>query len=532
MAEPKITIPITTTADTSGITKTTAAVREATAATNPWITASRNVVATQTQTARTLNDVERELRETTQAMRAIATSSESFNEARQRVERLKDELKSLKGTKDATTRSAANFGQAMMQGSRAVQDFSAAGVAGAVNNLESIATAFGLTAGAAGGITLVAVGVDLLVKNWGKIQTAFGTPEKVKAFWSAMTPDEATAKRIQDMATAQERIADAIERATQARVKGIEAESQQNKTLEEMAKAWGWIKPTDALPTLGKPKPSAEAVAAAEAQAKAEAKYKGSLQQVDAADSAFKEQQRRVDALNKMGKFDAEFQLATRDDAKKLESVENQISMMSQDVGGDTTELQKKRDEIQERIRKKRVELAAAIPTIPDLIRGLTGDPEQDYKTMQQRAERENAELIRLQNERYNRAVEAESARGELNTAEQATRDRVTIDKNNAASGALADVGLPPAPGQFQGADAAMGLTEALAAQQQAMQAGVQQAVQGLQANTGSLTEGLGSINRGLANNIGALISMVAELRGTVSSQQQQIENLRMNGVK
>lgn len=526
MAEPKINVPITTTADTSGITKTTSAVKEATAAMNPWITASRNAVATQTQTARTLNDVEKELRETTQAMRAIATSSESFNEARQRVERLKDELKSLKGAKDATTRSAADFGQAMLQGSRAVQDFSVAGVAGAVNNLESIATAFGLTAGAAGGITLVAVAVDLLIKNWGRIQTAFGAPEKVKAFWSAMTPDEATAKRLQDMATAQERIADAIERATQARVKGIEAESQQNKNLEEMAKAWGWIKPTDALPTLDKPKPSAEAVAAAEAQAKAEEKYKGSLQQVDAADSAFKEQQRRVDALNQMGSFDARFKIATQGDAKKLESIENQISMMSQDVGGDTTELEKKRDEIQERMRKKRLEMMSTIPTIPDLTNGLTGDSEKDQEVMRQRGEKERAELERLKNERYNRAIEAESARGELNTAEQATRDRVAIDKNNAAAGALADVGLPPAPGQFEGADAAMGLTEAMQRLEQS-RAQSTQAAQQLTGATESLARDSGDMQQKLASALGVLGAAIRGMNGDLSALIQEFNSYR-----
>jgi len=57
--------------------------------------------------------------------------------------------------------STRNMGNAMLQGSRALQDMQY-GLAGAVNNLEGIASALGLGAGVAGAVTVLAVAVQTL----------------------------------------------------------------------------------------------------------------------------------------------------------------------------------------------------------------------------------------------------------------------------------------------------------------------------------------------------------------------------------
>lgn len=54
------------------------------------------------------------------------------------------------------------FGQAMLQGSRAVQDFQAAGLMGMVNNVEGLAAALGLGAGLSGVATLAFVALQVL----------------------------------------------------------------------------------------------------------------------------------------------------------------------------------------------------------------------------------------------------------------------------------------------------------------------------------------------------------------------------------
>jgi hypothetical protein len=60
-----------------------------------------------------------------------------------------------------------NFGRAMLEGSRALQDFQAAGVLGIQNNIEGLATAMGLGAGAAGALTVAMLALPpLFSKLW------------------------------------------------------------------------------------------------------------------------------------------------------------------------------------------------------------------------------------------------------------------------------------------------------------------------------------------------------------------------------
>lgn len=60
------------------------------------------------------------------------------------------------------TSSAANMNMAILQASRGIQDFQAAGLNGMINNVEGIASAFGVGAGVAGAVTLAAVAIQSL----------------------------------------------------------------------------------------------------------------------------------------------------------------------------------------------------------------------------------------------------------------------------------------------------------------------------------------------------------------------------------
>ncbi len=62
----------------------------------------------------------------------------------------------------ASAKGGANMNMAILQASRGIQDFQAAGLMGIVNNVEGIATAFGMGAGVAGMVTLAAVAIQSL----------------------------------------------------------------------------------------------------------------------------------------------------------------------------------------------------------------------------------------------------------------------------------------------------------------------------------------------------------------------------------
>ena len=123
MADSTVNIKLVTTANTSGADQTTAAVKKVEQATK----AANSAEAQRSASAA-----------------AAATS-----------------LNALHGSQERAAGSSRNMGNALLQGSRALQDMQY-GLAGAVNNLEGIASALGLGAGVAGIVTVLAVTVQTL----------------------------------------------------------------------------------------------------------------------------------------------------------------------------------------------------------------------------------------------------------------------------------------------------------------------------------------------------------------------------------
>jgi hypothetical protein len=84
----------------------------------------------------------------------------------------------------ASQKTGANMNMAILQASRGIQDFQAAGLMGIVNNVEGIATAFGMGAGVAGMVTLAAVAIQSLSPI---IQTAAQETAKFFGLWRSET---------------------------------------------------------------------------------------------------------------------------------------------------------------------------------------------------------------------------------------------------------------------------------------------------------------------------------------------------------
>jgi len=419
MSELAVNIPIRTTANTAGTTAVT----------------------------KSLETLETEVKQLTQQMRQLATDSDAFNETRTRLATLNDEIKVLKHGKDEAAGSARNFGQAMLQGSRGVQDFAAAGIPGMVNNVESLATAMGLGASAAGGLTLAFVGVELIMKNWPAIKAAFGSKDEMKDFWSSLTPEDSYKTSLREVAEYQERLASAIERASEARKKALETQQQEADWLESQKKKWEAVLP-EKLPELpGMGGPSAGLVKAANNQAGEETKYDAELAKFRNLDAATEKQKKEITDTEKRMNLDVLLQSQLKADEEEEANLPSGPDRWS------------KQNEIRARMEQRRKQTQAeqqGLGSVP-LTGQLTGDGEKDVEVLKASLAEAKERLNDLENKRLEAAGAVESQRGNVEQATQATSRAAATDRE-AEGITAAKAGLLPLPGQFAGADAAMGI--------------------------------------------------------------------------
>lgn len=156
MADSTVQIKLVTTADTSGAQQTTGAMDKVE-------TGIKEVAQESNKTEKTIRELEAELRKTREALRDLTPSDA-------RLPALRQEINQLEGVLGKAGVSGRNMGNALLQGSRGLQDMQY-GLAGAVNNLEGIASALGMSAGVAGVVTVLAVAVQTLgphVVQWFK----------------------------------------------------------------------------------------------------------------------------------------------------------------------------------------------------------------------------------------------------------------------------------------------------------------------------------------------------------------------------
>lgn len=123
-----------------------------------------------TADTRSIKELETELKQVTKAWHGMAADDPGFAKQAQAVAGLKERVRDLSTAQQQVQGSSRNMGNAVLQASRGMQDMQY-GLAGAVNNLEGIASALGLGAGVAGAVTLVAVAAQTLgpvVVEWFK----------------------------------------------------------------------------------------------------------------------------------------------------------------------------------------------------------------------------------------------------------------------------------------------------------------------------------------------------------------------------
>ena len=451
-----------------------------------------------------LAQTQQELKETTK----VAAQTDSA---------LNDHGKALKSTADASDAAAkkgGNFANAMLQGSRGVQDFAAAGIPGMVNNVEGLATALGLGASAAGGLTLALVAVEVLMKNW---DTWFGE-EKVKqaaSFWSAMTPDEAQMTRLREANEALENQAKNLERIAEIRKADIQSQREEDAMLAKKAALWKDLTPTPEqrgdLPALPGTEPETPAMKEAkrklaEKEAETQAKV-GTFQGLDAATEA---QRKRVEDMNRVATLPERVKLANYTDSGELAKLDTSFD----DSGAPNSPAQMEQAEIIRRRMKQRADdMRAQLSAVPGLTDGLTGDPEKDKEALQAKAAQERERLAQLEAQRLQAARDAEAAARAQAQAEQGVTGQQQVQAETTAARGFGAIGLPPAPGQFAGADAQGGLTEALARLNEGQAQSRVAAQQVTQAADAVVTE---STQLG-QKTTGALSTLAATLRNTTS---------------
>ena len=474
---------------------------------------------------KSLKELSVELKETQRQMHKLDESSPDYSQVSARADELRGRITQLGESSGQAAGKGVNFAQAMLQGSRGVQDFAAAGIPGMVNNVESLGAAMGLGAGAAGGLTLAFVGLELVMKNWPAIMASFGGVEKIEAFWAAMSPDESYTKRMNDAATAQERLADSIQRATDARKAALESQQTEADWLEKRKKLWEDLQPKDKLPSLAdKDKPSNELTKAARNQAGAEAQAQGSQAKFDAADKAVQAQETRVNAINKASTFDERLKIANAQDKDAIGKLNLRVNQGGQvESPGDYAKL----DELQKRIEERGRKMRSEMTPVAGLTDGLTGDPEKDREALGKRAANERAELERLKQERYQKAQAAESDRGQLDKAILNTNETAKFDAEKRQADAYNQLGLPPAPGEIQGNDAAAGFVAPIQQSGSQVSEALKQASEAVKGVFTQLQGSSSEMQQGLAAALGGVVENQSALVAVVRGLQPQIDQIR-----
>lgn len=504
---------------------------------NPWTTASakyREAQAALAAEARAAREAEAATKAANAAAAAAknpwTTAASAWSEADANLLRLglrnreaAAALEAQSSSTDKAAKKAANFGQAMLQGSRGIQDFSVAGIPGVVNNLEGLASALGATAGAAGGVTLVAVAIDLLMRNWGTLTAAFGSADEVKALWTALTPEEETVEKLRQFTDAQTKLAEAIERVSAARQADIAAQQAEAELLEKKAKLWKGIAPTAEQRGELPPLPGTEAETPEMKKAKLDRDSKAETfaqkaAQAIAADNAFKAKDKVIkDAENSVKSLEAD-----RIDQKRL----NELNM----GGGEGSDLSKESVAEQQKLEARMKARAEQRKTLGlDLTKPLTGNLTEDESTLHESLKNAREQRQALDEDRRQKANAAVEARVPFAAADQAVQGQAQVENEARAAGAFADSGLPPAPGMFPGADQQAGIPQAIEQQRNQIQQGQQQVEQALKSQGDAVVQSLGQLQTGLTGTLGAMVQTIASLNSRLGGVEGEVKGLAEN---
>jgi hypothetical protein len=188
-------------------------------------------------------ELQRQIRATNSAVESmfaetIAKANMSVEKYLSTVIKVDQGAGKLAGTLGTATGGTRNLSLALLEGSRGLEDLQY-GIGGVVNNVPLFVAALGGSAGAAGAISIVAVGINQLVKNWDSVERLFAettalpkAADQSKALGKEL---ETATKRMEEMEKAGHGTAEQIEEYNGLVAKTAELERQITKEKERQA---------------------------------------------------------------------------------------------------------------------------------------------------------------------------------------------------------------------------------------------------------------------------------------------------------
>jgi hypothetical protein len=467
---------------------------------------------------KSLKELSAELKETQRQMHKLSESSPDYAQLSSRADELRGKLNQLGEGSERAAGGGRNMGNAMLQGSRAIDDLQY-GLPGVINNIEGIASAMGAGAGAAGAATVLAVALNLVWKNWDKIS---GSIDQTKPLWTALTPDEESQKRLDEFNKTLERQADLVERIANAKINALKAQQAENETLAKLADIWKDLVPEKnggLPPAPGTEGPSKEMQKKQIDTAQAKTEYDAKVTEAMQADEAFQRQKKIVDDTVKRGNFQGLKDAQDAADKERLDQLRG--------TGSEAAIEERKKIEqgMKDRAAKFRDQTAGL--AVPAGMQPPTGDAEKDAAAQKAALDQEREKLKIAEAERLSRAQAAEQARGGLNTAEKAQNDQGRIETAQRQADAYKQIGLPPAPGAVPSFDAASGFVAPIEQQGTQVSDGLRQVAQSVKGVFSQLQGSSAEMQQGLTQALGGMIENQSALVALVRGFQPQIEQLR-----
>jgi hypothetical protein len=517
-AEPKIQIRLLSIADTSGVQQMTTATKAATAATTSATTATRAAA-----------------KASKEAVVTIDAKTESLKKSRKSL----DDVGSSSGQ---AAKGTANVGNAMLATSRGIDD-AQYGLQGIINNFEQLAFSAGLSAGAVGGVTALAVAVNLLAKNWSKLT---GSIKDVPSLGQLAPDEEATAraerfaKALQDQSTAYQQIAERAQTAGEAEKSAMESRMEMQELISKR------LTKEETGPTLDLANQYDQRTQARlsglqgeeGAQAAREAEFLKLDEQTKVQEKRMADMKQREELAKQM----AVLQKQQSEDAAALGATTGQdffsdmfgsgkmpsmaqLNGLMKDVlpsltGGNTDQATANtaRRYREQSARMQEIQKQMGGMEMPSFTQNLTGDAAKDQVIKQQAFAQEQARLQQLQAERARAGQNVEAGFQGLQGTRQTFRDEQLKDLEGYSQQVEKETGTPSLPAidpQMLAADAAEAQRQGAAIAAQLQSVGSLR----VQALT-ELSGGLQSFAAGVAAEIGSV-------KSTVSTLQQQVNNLR-----
>lgn len=369
------------------------------------------------------------------------------------AKQVKDSIDGIANAQNKASGSGRNMGNAMLQASRGLQDFAAAGLPGIINNVEGIAAGLGMGAGIAGAATVAAVAIqaigphilnlinalipldDALGKTAAKLEQ--DAVEAGQAYVAAVDNAGKQTKAFEDRLKAEQTALDNVNTAIDRQVKLLEARAKiqamiadaQTQGRIEDIKASG-LPPQEEARRIAEEQIKAQQQKAAieekqrqDAMTGAQGKYANDIIASTNADENFKrEQKKKEDA--------AQFALNEAEIAKAKNSLK--YTNMAGDMTAAEWEAQKKRD------KEIKADIARREKYNADILarnggQSPTALPQDQINVLKQQADQLKAQFMQSMKEVADLALQQQIEREKAAAQRAAETDKIAKDYTKAA---------------------------------------------------------------------------------------------------